>query len=118
MTEWYSEVLVSFRTQLDPCSEEYTERADNFWCLLEEFLGEEACKPTLFCNLWNVETFVYVDAETKEEAAALSARPFLESVEVAWGPGTRAEVLRTITADERDRELEAEGISLEPVDDF
>lgn len=62
------------------------------------------------CERWGLETFVYVDAPTPEEATALAARPFREASESVWGPGSGPSVKRVVTAAERDRELEAQGI--------
>lgn len=106
--EWYAEVVVRFGKKLDPSSEEYTQTVERFYDVLSEYLGGEEFEPSMLCREHGLETYIYVYAESSEEAAALAAAPFRESVQVAWGPRTHAEVLRVMTSEERDLELERE----------
>ena len=93
-------------------TEGYTQRMERFEDSLSAFLGGPF-EPSMIGFADRLETYAYVEAQSPEEAAGLAIRPFGEAAEAVWGPGTAAEVLRVVTSDERDRELDAEGVGKE-----
>ena len=107
--EWYVEIAVRFARREPVQTEGYTERMERFEDSLSAFIGGPF-EPTMIGLADRLETYAYVEAQSPEEAAGLAIRPFGESAEAVWGPGTAAEVLRVVTSDERDRELDAEGV--------
>ena len=106
--EWYVEIAVRFAGPTPVQTRPYTERMDRFEDLLSEYLGGRF-EPSMIGFADRLETYAYVEADGREEAAALALRPFRESAEAVWGPGTTAEVSRVVTSEERDRELDLEG---------
>lgn len=110
MKEWYVDIAIEFGRKLNPRSSDYSDKNDDFYERVSEYLGGEGFTSSMGCEVWGLETYVYVDAHTPEEAAAMAARPFREVSELVWGPGSRPVVRRVMTAEERDRELEAQGI--------
>ena len=103
--EWYVEIFVRFAGPMPVQTEGYTRKLERFYDVLSEYLGGEEFEPSMLCGERGLETYAYVEAGSREEARDLALRPFRESAEVAWGPGTTAEVMRTVTSEERDREL-------------
>ena len=107
--EWYAEIAVRFGERMPVQTEGYTQRMERFEDSLSAFLGGPF-EPSMIGFADRLETYAYVEAQSPEEAAGLALRPFGESAEAVWGPGTAAEVLRVVTSEERDRELDAEGV--------
>ena len=107
VVEWYAEIAVRFGERMPVQTEGYTERMERFEDSLSAFLGGPF-EPSMIGFADRLETYAYVEAQSPEEAAGLALRPFGESAEAVWGPGTDAEVLRVVTSEERDRELERE----------
>lgn len=108
--EWYAEIAVRFARPMPVQTEGYTERVERFYDALSEYLGGLEYEPSMLCRERGIETYVYVKAPSPQVAARLAIRPFPEAAEAVWGPGgTAAEVLRVVSSEERDRELEREG---------
>ena len=106
--EWYAEIAVRFGERMPVQTEGYTQRMERFEDSLSAFIGGPF-EPSMIGFADRLETYAYVEASSPEEAAGLAIRPFGEAAEAVWGPGTTAEVLRVVTSEERDRELEREG---------
>lgn len=104
--EWYVEIAVRFAGPVPVQTEGYSERVEKLEDLLSEYLGGEEFEPSMLGFAGRLEIYAYVEAGSPETAAELALRPFRESAEAAWGPGTTAEVLKILTSGERDRELE------------
>ena len=112
--ERYAEIAVRFGERMPVETEGYTERMERFEDALSAFLGGPF-EPLMIGFADRLETYAYVEAPSPEEAAGLAIRPFGESAEAVWGPGTTAEVLRVILSKERDRELGCQEAETAPI---
>lgn len=106
--EWSVEVRIAFAHGMKPAENGYADKIELLYDALSEYLGGMEFEPAMIGSEGVLETYVYLDAENPEDAAEGALGLFSEASEKVWGPGTRAEVTRVITAEERDRELDAE----------
>ena len=108
----FVEVRISLAHGTKPADDEYLDKMELLYDALSEYLGGMEFEPAMLGSEGTLETYLYLDAEDPEGAAEGALRMFSEASEKVWGPGTKAEVTRVMTAEERDRELDAEAGSV------
>lgn len=106
--EWFVEVRIAFAQEAKPTDAGYADKMDLLYDALSEYLSGMEFEPAVLGLEGGLETYLYLNADDPEGAAEGALRMFSEASERVWGPGTRAEVARVMTAEERDRELDAE----------
>ena len=109
--EWFVEVRIVLAHRAKP-ADDYLDKMDLLYEALSEYLGGMEFEPAILGPEGALETYVYLDAEDPEDAVEGALAMFSEASEKVWGPGTRSEVTRVITAKKRDRELDAEAGSV------
>ena len=111
--EWFVEVRIVLAQGAKPTDMGYADKMELLYDALSEYLGGMEFEPAMLGSEGGLETYVYLDAEAGYGGGRRGgSQVVLRGLCEGMGPGTRAEVTRVITAEERDRELDAEAGSV------